>query len=498
MPEVLAPGTPPWWVDRLSKKLDLQAVEALRYETYYDGDQPLPLALGTEQYRQEFRAMLSAVRDNWMPMVVEAKAQRLNPVGFRFDGLEADAAANEMWQRNHLDADAKLAHGTALTTGRCPVLVWIDAAEQVEITVEHPAQVVVAYSGGNRRRRDAALKRWVDDWTGDTFYTLFLPDMIWKFSRPVKGRRRDLALRADPIENPLGVVPVVEHRHRLRHRDGACRSVLMEVTNTQDVINKTLIDTLVSAEFQAFKQRWATGIDIPKDPVTGKPLMPFKSAVNRVWATADPAAKFGEFAPADLSGFLKLLEYLVQSLASRTATPPHYLIQGQTLPNAESVKAAETGLIASVRDIWTPFGETWEEAIRLGFACQNDPRRDVWNAETIWADPETRSEAEHIDAVLKKRALDVPVQQLWSDAGYTPAQIERFHEMLIAEAAMRDAGGAPDVDAQWAEILKTKAEAMQALLTAGATPASAAEAAGLADVQFVAASAAPAQPALSG
>jgi len=479
----LAPGSPEWWVERLSSDLDAQARQAIRYELYYDGEQPLPLALSTEQYRREFRDLIAEVRDNWMPLVVDAKAQRLNPVGFRFGEVDADEDANAMWQRNYLDADSKMAHTTALTTGRCPIMVWADKDGEPEITVEHPAHMVVAYAaGGSRRKREAALKRWVDDWSGDTHYNLYLRDGIYKFARSSKGVRRPLTTRAEMVPNPLGVVPVVELRHRLRHRDGLCRSALKEVTSTQDQLNKTLIDMLVAAEFQAFRQRWATGVEPSRDPVTGEPIDPFPTKIDRTWTVPAADAKFGEFGQIDLGVFTGLREHLVQSLASRTATPPHYLISGQTLPNAESVKAAETGLIASVRDAMVPFGETWEEVARLGFAVKSDPRRDEWNAQVIWADPETRSEAEHIDAVLKKRALDVPIYQLWSDAGYTPEQIGRFREMLAAEAAALAAGASPTTE--WDQRIREKAETMGALVRSGVLPSSAASVVDL-DVSFV-------------
>ena len=49
-----------------------------------------------------------------------------------------------------------------------------------------------------------------------------------------------------------------------------------------------------------------------------------------------------------------------------------------------------------------------------------DPRGDVDDSETIWADPEYRSESELADALVKRAAIGVPRQQLWEDAGYSP------------------------------------------------------------------------------
>jgi hypothetical protein len=463
---------------------------------YYDGEQPLPIALATEQYRREFGNMIGAVRDNWMPLVIDAKSQRLTPVGFRFGSptddeiditkpiIQADQDANRIWQENYLDADSKMAHSTALTTGRCPIMIWKGNNDQAEITIEHPASVYVAYgSGGSRRHRVAAIKRWTDEWTGGEFINLYLPEGIHKYHRAKKGDR--LTARDTPLPNPLKAVPILELRHRMRHRDGQCRSALMEVTSTQDQLTKTLIDTLVAAEFQAFRQRWATGIEIPKDPDTGEPVMPFKSAINRIWTTPNDDADFGEFSQVDLTGYTRLREHLIQSLASRTATPPHYLINGQTLPNAESVKAAETGLVASVRDSMVSFGETWEHVMRMAFHVQGDERRGGYTrAETLWKDPETRSEAEHIDAVLKRKPLNIPLRQLWEDAGYTPEQMGRFSAMLVQEALERERGKTIDEQAQWAEQIRAKGEALGVLARSGVTLESAARVLGLEDLEF--------------
>jgi hypothetical protein len=82
-----------------------------------------------------------------------------------------------------------------------------------------------------------------------------------------------------------------------------------------------------------------------------------------------------------------------------------------------------------------PFGDAWEEMIRLGFGVLDDDRSKIRTSKTIWADPEVRSESEHIDSVLKRKALAIPPQQLWEDAGYSPSQIDRFEGQWAAVPA---------------------------------------------------------------
>jgi hypothetical protein len=446
--------SPEWWLVHLYRRLLLRMPLVTKYERYYDGDHPLSFV--TSEYRAEFASMLRGVSDNWMPLVVDAVEERLHVEGFRMgEESEGDKEAWRIWQENSLDADSELLHSTALQTGAAYALVWYGENDRPEITVEHPTQVIVAYESGSQRKRAAALKAWVDEWTGDVRANVYLRDGIHKFKsgrqvtihdyRTRTGRDRNLDVLgamwvplggdSEFVANPLGTVPIVEFRNRPRLL-GDGRSEIADVISAQDQINKLVCDMLVAAEFSAFKQRWATGIEIPRDPMTGRDLFEYPAAIDRLWSTESEGAKFGEFAETDLSNYVGALENRVQSLASRTRTPPHYLLGSSgSFPSGESLKATETGLIAKCRSRQRHFGEAHEEVMRLAFAILDDPRRDAVMAETIWTDPESRSEAEHTDSLLKKMAMGVPVRQLWEDAGYSQAQINRFRELLVEQAA---------------------------------------------------------------
>jgi len=95
----------------------------------------------------------------------------------------------------------------------------------------------------------------------------------------------------------------------------------------------------------------------------------------------------------------------------------------------------ETGLVAKAKRRMRDLGEGWEEVERLAFRGAGDATRGAYMAaETIWRDPENRTESQHVDALQKLAALGVPQEQLWADAGYTPEQIKRFLEMRPAPA----------------------------------------------------------------
>jgi hypothetical protein len=73
---------------------------------------------------------------------------------------------------------------------------------------------------------------------------------------------------------------------------------------------------------------------------------------------------------------------------------------------------------------------------RLAFKSidPDDPRGEDTQAETIWADTESRSQAEVVDAAVKKQALGVPWEQIMEDIGYSPQQIDRMQALREAES----------------------------------------------------------------
>jgi hypothetical protein len=82
------------------------------------------------------------------------------------------------------------------------------------------------------------------------------------------------------------------------------------------------------------------------------------------------------------------------------------------------------------------FGEGWEEIMRLAGQLANIPNlAKAESAETIWEDPESRTEAQHVDAVVKAVSIGVPWRQAMEDLGYSPQQIDRMYEMKKEEAA---------------------------------------------------------------
>lgn len=454
---VLEPGTPAYWIDRLVRRLVARRPVLARWDDYYNGEHEL--AFAGVKYRENFGRMFARFADNFCLLVVDAERERLNVDGFRVSNdpkAGADMDAWRIWQDNDMDARSAIAHTEALVKGITYVGVWSGGGpdgRQPMLTIEDAEQVVVETDGLGKRL--AGLKLWLDD-SGLMYLTLYLPDYIHKFQSVATVRSGSFNLdrwanlaswtkraglpsdEAWPLPNGLGQVPLVPMVNNPR-LSGDGRSEVKAVVPIQDAINKTVADMLVASEFSAFRQRWVTGVEIPVDPATGQPVEPFRAAVDRLWI-ANPveggqAPAFGEFGQTDLGGYVSTVEMLVQHIASITKTPAHYLLgQSGNFPSGEALKATETGLVAKTRLAMRYFGEAWEDVMSLAFRVLGDPRADE-PSETIWRDPESHTEAEHVDAAVKEQSLGVPQEALWAKLGYGPMEIERF-KVMQAQATL--------------------------------------------------------------
>lgn len=428
MPELPAlPGL----VGLMESALDARLEEVEAYEAYYRGEQRL--AFATSKFREAFGRMLEPLSDNWCQLVVDASVERLKVEGFRFGPADsgADSDAWMMWQANYLDADSGMAHTEASKCGVSYLLVLPGPdPETPRITVEHPAQCITYSDPSDRRRRLAAFKRWIET-DGSSRAVLYTAEAAY-----LLGRARNSSTGwgdLGSVPNPIGVVPMVPMLN-LPNMLGGGMSDLQAVVALQDAINKLLADMLVNSEFVAYPQRYATGLEIPTDPATGRPYdrEAFLSSVSRLWLNENPAGKFGELAGNDGLGYVRQIEALVQHIAAQTRTPPHYLLGSSgAFPSGESLKATETGLVAKCKRKQISYGEAWEEAMRLAFAYRGDTiRAEATDTETIWADPESRSEGELMDALIKARQLGVPITELWRRWGASPQEIDRWSALI--------------------------------------------------------------------
>jgi hypothetical protein len=431
------PSTPADWRDLLVQRLDARWAQLQVFDSYYEGNQIL--AYATQRFRDKYGGLFKELSDNWMQIIVDSSAERMKVQGFRFGGQDADDEAWEIWQANGLDGESNMLHTEAIKLSEA---YWmVQPGETPRITAEHPSQVIVATDPSDRRIRLAALKKWSDG--ENVFANVYLPDRVVKYRQTKKPTVIDAMLdfRTAKWEtigaagNPLGLVPVIPARNNPSMIHGGRSDLAGGPIRIQDAVNKLLADMLVGSESTAYRQRVILGLEQPTDE-NGKPIPIDDLLSGSLWMFPGKDAKAHEFNATELDNFRKAIDGLVRDLTAQTRTPPHYVAGQIVNASGDALKAAETGLVAKVRSKMEPFGEAHEEAMRLAFKARDpeDPRAEETQAETIWADPESRSQAEVVDAATKKQALGVPWEQIMEDIGYSPQQIDRMQALREAES----------------------------------------------------------------
>lgn len=456
MPELMSngAGTPFFWLTRLAQGLiDRQS----RYDTlegYVVGNHPVPS--GDQRYVKALKELQKKSKTNYIGLVTNAPVERMEVVGFRFGDNPDDSAdddANKMWQYNDLDLMASVAHTTAATFSRAYILV--SPAEEPGgfpiITVEDPRCTIVEHDPASMRKVRAGLRMWQDDVMGEVIAVVYLPDSIHYFRGKSNGFYQNIDLEtlrnrvtnqadweyvgAEP--NVIGEVPIVPINWR-PGLHGSSMAEAEEAFDIQDRINATVLDRMIISRSQAYKQRWAKGIKIPKDD-SGRPKAPFDPGSDILWAVESTEASFGEFREADIRQILDAVRDDVGDLAAITKTPPHYLLGEIVNASGDALKAAETGLVSKTKHRMKSAGWSWEKVMRLGFAYMGDEQRAKAEiAETIWADPESRSRAELADAILKETQMGLPAEMAFERLGLTPSQVTRAMQLMRAKE-MRDA-----------------------------------------------------------
>lgn len=465
--------------DRMYSRLAARRPEIEKAEDYYRGKQPLSFA--TEEWRKANAARYSGFSDNWCGTVVNAEAERLDPIGVTgFEGAE------QLWdelRRNEFDAQFSQGVVAALTAKRAFVMVWADQDEQPLVTVEHPSHVEVEYDWENPRLRVAALKTWVDDST--EFATLYTASEVWKWQRSRSDAKLDRVPQAEqsrsnglvgggweprvgvnddvwPVRNPLGLVPVVEVANRPTLL-GDPVSEIQGVMPMQDAINLLWAYLFLSADYASMPARVALGTSPPMIPILDdqgrrvgeKPVEMRDLAEKRLLFLSGENSKIDSWEAARLDVFTDTIEIAVGHIAAQTRTPPHYLVANKGLSNlsGDALTAAEISLVQKANEFIAFTNPALREVLRLvARVMNNDGWAEAARLGTIvWKNREIRSESQLADALVKKRQMGYPLEFLLEQEGHDPATIRRVLEMAERElsdpqlmAALRPFGGVND------------------------------------------------------
>lgn len=428
VPWVLKPtaNQPEWWRDRLFKRITDRRPYVLFMDDYYSGNHPLPWL--PSQAREEFRRILSMARANYMGLVCDAQVERMAVQGFRIgDTADADKATWRIFQANNMDSDLDQGFLEASKSGVAYLMVGPNPKDSStpKMSIEHPLQTIVECSPGDRRSRAAGLKTWVDDWTGEVVARLYLPAAVFGWRGKISSSNGAPRWRPDGEvqKNPVGEVPITELLNNPQLLGGG-RSEIYDLTDIQDRVNKTIADRLMTQDFGAFPQKWATGY--PETNPNGKPNT-IDIGRDRMVTSDVKETKFGQWDAASLDGYLAGKREDVKDIASRSRTPAQYLLGEMSNVNGSTLQAAESGLVSKVSQRFRGHEDGIEDGARMARRLAGIAGPDDQMMETIWRNPQYRTEGEVTDSAIKRfQARIITLRQVREDCGYSAAEIARM------------------------------------------------------------------------
>lgn len=438
-------GSPEWWRDRLIEKYGKDLADRELNAAYYDSINPSPDI--TNKYRAAYQRLLGISKTPWGRLVVDIVAERLKVNGFRLgDNINTDDALWSTFTENKLQAVQGQVHREALALGTSYMSVWPNG-EGSRIAFESGMAMTHETRPGDPHEVAGAIKLWHDSIEGRLRCNLYLPDAIYRWQSQnviedaqwqgdVSGRFKTVTWepiesRSPKVENPFDRVNIVPFVVRPNWQ-GYGQSDLEDLRPIIARIESITANTLLAVELGAFRQRWATGLEVPVDPNTNQPVEPFKVALDRLWTTEDPDARFGSFDSTDVRPYLQAVSDAIGQLSSVSRIPTLYFNQSELSnpPSAASLEATETGLIKKVIERQNRFAESWEEVVKLVSGTSQ-------SVTVSWDDPRTRSEAQMMDAAIKLREIGMPWEALMEYLGYSPTDVARLKALRSADTFSR-------------------------------------------------------------
>lgn len=402
----------------LAEKLDTQLEADLepkegrlgKVRRYLKGDHDLPYM--PHGAANEYTHLAKRAITNWTPLLSDSFAKGLFVDGYRPAKAADNAGPWDYWQANGLDARQSVAHRGALEYGTSYALVLPGTLREKRVPLFRPLSPLRSsawYEDEDDEYPVFAHRRLGTTVDGTRLIELFDRTNAYTFALPKDGGSGWILSSTD--EHGLGVAPFIRFRERL---DDESVGIIRPTFTVQDRVNEVVFSTLIALQYAAFRQRWATGLVIPEDE-DGNPVEPFQAAIDRLWITDSPEAKFGDFAQTETSGHQQAYESTVRTLAAIAQVSPNILTGDLVNLSADALAQMESSTQRKIAGYETLFGESWESGFRLAALAAGD--RASYNdtsSQVRWRDTEARSLAQTVDALGKvAQMLEVPVEALW-------------------------------------------------------------------------------------
>ncbi len=429
------------WTKRLLEKIDKQAAYAAPYEKRYANEHILPFL--AREYAEVYpglvvasadgrivdsvvtgnlHSMLDVPKSGTAGIVVDALTERLMLDGLTAEDADAAKTLEQAWEDNDLDVMHPEGHREAFIASRAFISIDREVGgTRAVVGVESATQAAVVRSQSTPYNVLAYLKIWADDWTGKRKGLLRLTGFDYDLvegdtaaSDPEgSGEQSRWQVVGEPRATRLTGVPVVELAPRARLLKDPV-SEIEPIASLVDVVD--LVEGLLvfAGHFGAVPIRYATGLDIPRDPkdprkpllgADGKPMIGFKPRADHFWSNSNKDAKFGQLEPAGLASFVTWAEHASAKVRAKTALASTYFsLDLKSHMSAELLKTDEAPMVRRIQRMGErgSLNQSWRRAGQWILAIEKPGSRT--RVRPRWVDPETRIESQLVDQFTKLTA----------------------------------------------------------------------------------------------
>jgi hypothetical protein len=466
-----------WSIDAFKDRADKYDL----FRDYYSGVQAI--MIDSDRRKNIFGKLFGKLHMNLCSPVVDSLVDRLQVASFSAEGGDEMQDAADLWKRNRMSRRAGQLHLEACGAGDAYVIVWPNRNGEATFYPQKGHEAVVEYDSDEQGKIIRAAKYFEKD--GKRRLTLYYPDRIEKYAAEKQSRGKDTDKdkaglttgswwpnpkdfepikdenEAWPLVNDYGVIPVFHFANNADLGEYG-QSELIDAIDIQNMLNWFVFQTLIGVEYAALPQRYATGIELEVDPITGATKDDqLLSGYEKIWQLPE-GTEAGTLPPGDISALASLVDNCATWMALATQTPVHYFQMTTNMVSGESQKTAEQKLDAKVNDRTIAFGDTWAKAMALALRIEKGGSVDGLELDCNWKDTKPRNEVEFWTNAQVKTMLGVSNRQVLREAGYTDEQIDQFEEEKQAEMPAEDAalqtaeGGIPQGD-EFAQSLQIAA-----------------------------------------
>lgn len=459
--DVETPQSPGWWLLRLDRKRRARLPRLEKLDRYHRGDPPLPE--GAASARSAYKAFQKKARLNLAELIVGSlrERQKVRAIRTAVGGDEfGDKLAWQMYRVNGLEVEFADVLENMLALGDAYMITAVDpeapnadelTVSDIVITGEDPRQVVTIHDPVRQSRALAGAKLFHDPEAGRDYAFLHVRGgqlstapgsraRVFVAFRDRKSAAREVTFSpgswqwdeskggAEGIELPVDEIGIV----RFRNRRGI--GEFEPHIDVLDRINHMILQRMVIATMQAFKQRAVKGkldrfypADYPDESKRGKEINydeVFESDPGALWLLPE-SAEIWESGQVDLQGILSAVTDDLKHLAAVTRRPMSIFA-----PDNQSAAGADLtsdGLIFATEDRNMRAGQALAQVIYLGFLYIGDEARAKPEAvEVDWMPVARHSLTGKGSAAQQARASGMSprgvLEHVWQ---LSPAQIAR-------------------------------------------------------------------------